>query len=387
MIMERNKKFNKKGASVVELALVLPLFLVFMFGVIDFARGFYEYSILNEACRRAVRKAATAPYNPSAMTVSIRQDVMNEFNRFRFRGDVLQYSNIDVTIPARADLTEDPIQVAARIQFNSTVLSLIRGSENNDFGIRAASSSFYEYPGDPRPVSGAGDADGDGVPDDLDDFPSDPSSWSDRDGDGVPDDRDADPDDGNVSGDRDGDGVDDLHDDFPNDPSESADSDGDGLGDNLEESMGTDPFSRDTDGDGLSDSWEVYRSDQGYDPTSADTDGDGLSDRDEYYNHTEPDNPDTDNDGINDYEDDFARDPSETTDSDNDGLGDNYEIENGTDPLDYDSDDDGMSDRSEVSAGTDPLNSDTDGDGVTDGSDYYPDDPTRYLQDGPTPES
>jgi hypothetical protein len=56
----------------------------------------------------------------------------------------------------------------------------------------------------------------------------------DTDGDGVGDNADAFPDDPSETVDSDGDGVGDNSDAFPNDPTESADSDGDGIGDNSD---------------------------------------------------------------------------------------------------------------------------------------------------------
>ena len=92
--------------------------------------------------------------------------------------------------------------------------------------------------------SGDCDADGDGVNDMDDAFPTDPAESSDSDADGIgnnadPDDdndgvldpSDAFPDDPAESSDADLDGVGDNADLFPNDPSEVADSDGDGVGD------------------------------------------------------------------------------------------------------------------------------------------------------------
>jgi len=60
-----------------------------------------------------------------------------------------------------------------------------------------------------------------------------------------------------LAGDADGDGVLDYDDAFPSDPTETTDTDGEGLGDNLEGTLGTDPENPDTDGDGYTD-YEEY---------------------------------------------------------------------------------------------------------------------------------
>ncbi|GAJ22978.1 unnamed protein product, partial [marine sediment metagenome] len=61
------------------------------------------------------------------------------------------------------------------------------------------------------------DTDGDGVPDDLDACPHDPTQWADRDNDGFCD---------NPNG---------INPDaFPDDPNEHKDSDNDGIGDNAD---------------------------------------------------------------------------------------------------------------------------------------------------------
>lgn len=61
-------------------------------------------------------------------------------------------------------------------------------------------------------MTAVADIDGDGVPDDIDMFPSDPTEFRDSDGDGVGD----------------------TADDFPYDSSETHDSDSDGVGDNAD---------------------------------------------------------------------------------------------------------------------------------------------------------
>ena len=81
--------------------------------------------------------------------------------------------------------------------------------------------------------------------------------------------------------DTDGDGVPDNQDAFPNDPTEWEDTDGDGIGNNA------DP---DDDNDGMPDYWEILHGFDPLDPSDAneDADGDGASNVDEFLNGTNP---------------------------------------------------------------------------------------------------
>jgi Flp pilus assembly protein TadG len=45
------------GQSLVEFALVLPVFLLLIFGIIDLGRGVYAYNTIQNAAREAVRVA------------------------------------------------------------------------------------------------------------------------------------------------------------------------------------------------------------------------------------------------------------------------------------------------------------------------------------------
>ena len=100
-------------------------------------------------------------------------------------------------------------------------------------------------------ISNKPDTDKDGVPDEIDDFPDDPSSSIDSDDDGYPDrwnpgknrqdstsspplELDEFPNDPDEWKDSDGDRVGDNSDTFPNDPNEWMDTDNDGFGDNSD---------------------------------------------------------------------------------------------------------------------------------------------------------
>ena len=150
--------------------------------------------------------------------------------------------------------------------------------------------------------------------------------------------------------DRDGDGVNNEFDDFPDDPSASKDTDGDGMPDTITGNSTSDPAlveDLDDDNDGLTDIEE-------------DTNGNGTFDEGE----TNSLDPDTDDDGYCDGNvtivdvcvavDAFPLDSSEWVDTDGDGIGNE---------ADTDDDGDGLNDTEEEKRGSSPLLKDTDDDG------------------------
>jgi len=265
---------------------------------------------------------------------------------------------------------------------------------------------------------GCPDTDGDGWGDVVDQLPNLANQWLDQDGDGYGDNATGPQPDacpgipGNSTIDRygcvdnDGDGMSNESDAFPDDPTRSQDTDGDGFDDMEDDCINTAGNSTvdrnacpDTDADGYSDPTLPYGDTSGWDSSDGadalplnptqwnDTDGDGYGDNS---SGTQPDScpdiegysnvdrfgcPDGDNDGSSLENDAFPNEPTQWEDLDGDGFGDNP---NGTQPdncttvlgtshLDVygcpDADNDGASDTNDLWANDSSQWFDTDGDG------------------------
>lgn len=65
-----------RGSAAVELALALPLFLLFVFGLLECCRAAYLWNTLQEVTRRAARAAAIADFSDAAAMARLRQDAV-----------------------------------------------------------------------------------------------------------------------------------------------------------------------------------------------------------------------------------------------------------------------------------------------------------------------
>ena len=65
MFGSRKKIFkSEKGASAVEFALILPILIILIFGIFEFAIAFNNYITITHAAREGVRRAAVDLFNP-----------------------------------------------------------------------------------------------------------------------------------------------------------------------------------------------------------------------------------------------------------------------------------------------------------------------------------
>lgn len=268
--------------------------------------------------------------------------------------DVTTFLPIAATAPTGETLSIDVTNI---------VLDWASGSEPNYGFVLFINQLVSQGAGFNNPqliISGAPDADGDGMPDEYETVNG----------------LDPNVDDAAVDNDLEGgpDGLTNLEEYNAGTNPQDSDSDNDGLLDGEEVNGTLNPYQTDIAGDPA-----TIAPGLATDPLKADSDNDGLSDFQELDRAntviTNPNNADTDDDQLNDpYEASNDLDPTDATgdngsdgDPDMDTLTNLQEQAAGTDPKNDDSDGDTLKDGDEINTHTtEPLDADTDGDGLTD---------------------
>lgn len=69
----RRRKRDQRGAAAVEFALILPIFLMVLFGVIDFGYAINRSAVVNNAARDAARVATFAEATPAEVTTAVQR--------------------------------------------------------------------------------------------------------------------------------------------------------------------------------------------------------------------------------------------------------------------------------------------------------------------------
>ena len=121
------KKYKREdGQAMVEFALILPIFLLILCGIIDFGWLFYNQLSLNNACREGARYAVVNTAE-NADTLAIINHIENTTTTV-FANDGI---DISVTYSSPGDPTSGDIEVSmeAEISFFTPVLSTILGKE------------------------------------------------------------------------------------------------------------------------------------------------------------------------------------------------------------------------------------------------------------------
>lgn len=67
------RRMTSRGQAMVEFALVLPLFLLVIFAVLDLGRAIYDYSTITNAAREAARFGIIAPSPTASVQAKVQQ--------------------------------------------------------------------------------------------------------------------------------------------------------------------------------------------------------------------------------------------------------------------------------------------------------------------------
>ncbi len=121
MARDREKTTHpERGANLVEMALVLPLLMLLLIGVVDIGRAFNHYIVITNAAREGARRASRTPIYLGELAVdaieaAVRQEAANS-------GVDLSSDNAIITIGASQGLSGgNPISVTVHYTFTTII--------------------------------------------------------------------------------------------------------------------------------------------------------------------------------------------------------------------------------------------------------------------------
>ncbi len=128
--MKKRSLFKKRrredGQAMVEFALILPIFLLILCGIIDFGWLFYNQLSLNNACREGARYAVVNTAEDGSTQAIVNHIENTTTTVFSNGGIDVQVSYSAPSEPTSGDVT---VSMKADISFFTPVLSTILGKE------------------------------------------------------------------------------------------------------------------------------------------------------------------------------------------------------------------------------------------------------------------
>ena len=127
----RRKSPSQRGASAVEFALVLPLLLLVLFGIIEFSVLFYNKAVITNASREGARQGivfyanSAGNYTPLSND-GIKQVVLDYAQQYliTFSSSPSPLSTGDVTITRNPDPSERGGDLTVNVEYTYTYLVL-----------------------------------------------------------------------------------------------------------------------------------------------------------------------------------------------------------------------------------------------------------------------
>lgn len=117
---------DEKGQAMVEFALILPIFLLILCGILDMGWLFYNQLNLNNVCREGTRYAVVNTAE-GGNTDALEAHIENYASTLPFTNDI----DIDIVYstpvePTAGDIT---VNLSTNVKFLTPVLSTVLGSE------------------------------------------------------------------------------------------------------------------------------------------------------------------------------------------------------------------------------------------------------------------
>jgi len=114
---------DSRGAQVVELALLLPVLLMLVFGIIDFGRGFFSWVVITNGAREGARAAAVGKDQPTVVG-KVERSVSGLYVSAVESGTCTSAANgvLCVTGTNLGGLPDEPVTVTVRYNFSYIVL-------------------------------------------------------------------------------------------------------------------------------------------------------------------------------------------------------------------------------------------------------------------------
>lgn len=133
---------QQTGVVMIEMAIALPLLLLFLFGTINYGVAFYNKSVISNASREAARTGVIfrIPSRPSSSEIrSVAESYRNNLISF----DSTSFSSFDVTVDKNGvPASGQTLTVTVRYRFGGVVGNLVPGMKN---GLWLTSSTAMTY--------------------------------------------------------------------------------------------------------------------------------------------------------------------------------------------------------------------------------------------------
>ena len=143
-IRPSNLRRLERGAALVEFAMVLPLLLVVIAGIVDFGFAFQRYEVITNAAREGARLATLPGYDPTSVDARVRSYVqsglslsngaMNTVMPTSPASVVTTYPDLTVPLPGGGTKTVSSALVTVTYHHDFLLLGPILGLINKSWG-------------------------------------------------------------------------------------------------------------------------------------------------------------------------------------------------------------------------------------------------------------